>query len=55
MLYFQNLKMKIRGVVYYGVVFSKNFHLIDLKLSFKSCATLSGRKCIAFYAKEHSL
>jgi len=43
--------MKIEKVVYHDVVFSKNPHLIDLKLLFKSCAGLSGGR----YAKKKRL
>jgi len=52
LMYFENFEMKIRVVVYYGVLFSKSSYLIDLKLSFKSCVSLSRGRSVAFYTKE---
>jgi len=47
--------MKIRRAVYQGVMYPKISHLIGLKFSLKSCATLSEGRFVAFYAKEKRL
>jgi len=51
-LCFDNLEMKFVRVVNHCVLFSKSSHLIDLKLSFKSCTSLSGEKVCCLLSKR---
>jgi len=50
-----NFGLQIRGVVYHINVFLESSHLIDLKVSFKSFASLRGGKFVAFYVKGQRL